>query len=161
MNTVEIYTDGGCSGNPGIGGYAYVMRIVTSAGVQSFVLSNYKEYTTNNHMELLAIVEALEVISNSDYRLWDITVTSDSSYCINPFTKGWFYGWRRKNFLRDGQSMPNRDLWLRLDAVLKKLRNVKWVWVKGHNGHKFNEICDTYAVRAYQTKQKYIEHIEV
>lgn len=157
---IEIYTDGGCSGNPGIGGYAYIIRLVAGGDSKSYVHSSYKEDTTNNHMELKAIVEALTLISKSDMRFMDITVTSDSSYCINPFTKGWFYGWRKKGFMRDGKPMPNRELWIQLDSVLKQLRSIDWVWIKGHNGHKFNEICDHYAVKSYQTKQEYTEDIE-
>ena len=157
---VEIYTDGGCSGNPGIGGYAYVIRLLSNNGPQSFVFSSFKENTTNNHMELKAIVEALDLISRSDLRFCDITVTSDSSYCINAFTKGWIYGWRSKGFMKNGQPMPNRELWVTLDSILKKLRTIDWVWVKGHNGHRFNEICDRFAVKSYQTRKEYREDIE-
>lgn len=157
----ELYTDGGCSVNPGIGGYAYVIRLVVDEMAQSFVRSGFKDYTTNNHMELKAIVEGLKALRNSKVSVDKVTVTSDSSYCINPFTKGWIHGWRQRNFMRDGKPMPNRDLWLELDELLGYFKSIEWVWVKGHNGHRFNEICDTYAVRSYREQAELFERIEV
>lgn len=158
---LELYTDGGCSGNPGIGGYAYVIRLIADRCTQSYVKSGYKENTTNNHMELKAIVEGLSEIVNSPAKDLDVVVTSDSSYCINAFTQGWIHGWRKKNFMKNGAPMPNRDLWLALDKIVREKRNIQWVWVRGHNGHRFNEICDEYAVRSYRERKNFSVGIEV
>lgn len=158
---VELYTDGGCSGNPGIGGYAYVIRVVNGDICASFVRSGFKEHTTNNHMELKAIVEGLKEISNSPACNLDIEIISDSSYCVNAFKENWIVNWRRNNFKKKGSPIPNRDLWLELDNLLGKVGKVTWTWIKGHNGHKFNEICDTYAVRSYRERESYFDKIEV
>ena len=155
----ELYTDGGCSGNPGIGGYACVIRLIKGDDSVALLVSDFKEYTTNNHMELSAIVVGLRMLSNTDFS-GRVKVTSDSSYCINAFTKNWIAGWRRNNFKKNGKDMPNRELWVELNELIKKFEDIEWVWVKGHNGHKYNEICDTYAVRSYQEKRKFFERIE-
>ena len=141
-NEAHIYTDGACSGNPGNGGYGVVMEWVGKPYKKEF--SEGFEFTTNNRMELLAVIVALEKITAKDI---EITVFSDSKYVVNAINKNWILGWQRKRF----KDVKNTDLWKRFLKVYKKL-NVNFVWIKGHNDHPQNERCDQLAVLA--SKQK-------
>lgn len=153
---IEIYSDGGCSPNPGIGGFAFIVRLVDGEKSAAAGLANFEECTTNNRMELTGIIEAFKSIRKIGDSIKDaeIIVTSDSSYCIRPFTEGWIYKWKMNDFYKHGEAIPNRELWVELDELIKGL-NIRWNWVKGHNGHYYNEICDTYAVKSYKTKKPY------
>tara|TARA_B100001115_G_scaffold88083_1_gene64857 strand:+ start:776 stop:1255 length:480 start_codon:yes stop_codon:yes gene_type:complete len=134
--SIIIYTDGSAKGNPGKGGYGVVMisgkyRKEISAG---FVL------TTNNRMELLAVIVGLENIKKEHS---DVIIYSDSKYVVNAVEKGWLFNWQNKGF----KGKKNPDLWDRFLSVYKR-HSVKFVWVKGHNNNVENERCDTLAVSA-------------
>ena len=134
---IFLYTDGACSGNPGPGGYGIVLKCAGSEKEMSGGFS----MTTNNRMELLAVIKGLEAVK------WDnaeIVVVSDSSYVVNAINQGWLENWKRKSFAKT----KNPDLWLRLLPLLEKHR-VSFHWIKGHAGHPENERCDSLAVQAY------------
>lgn len=133
---IEIFTDGASSGNPGPGGYGVILR----AGKYYKELSEGFRKTTNNRMELLAVIVALEALKKPGY---DVTIYSDSKYVIDAIEKRWVFGWLKKGFA----GKKNKDLWLRFLQVYK-LHQVKFIWVKGHAGHPENERCDVMAVQA-------------
>ena len=143
---VDIYTDGACSGNPGKGGYGVVLRYKKADG--QFVtkeLSEGYEQTTNNRMELLAAIIALETLKKP----CEITLTSDSKYLIDAIEKNWIESWIKKGWKNASkQPVKNIDLWKRLIEAMKP-HKINFVWVKGHAGHEYNEICDRLAVSAY------------
>lgn len=145
---VEIYTDGACSGNPGKGGYGVVLRYKTQGGEYvTKELSEGFEKTTNNRMELLASVVALETLKVP----CKVTLTSDSKYLIDAIEKKWLDGWQKNNWKTASKKpVKNIDLWKRLIDAMER-HEIKYVWVKGHNGHEFNEICDKLAVKAYNS----------
>ena len=143
---VEIYTDGACSGNPGKGGYGAVLRYKKSNGEYVIKkLSQGYKLTTNNRMELLGVIVSLEALKSP----CNIVLTSDSKYVLDAITKKWIDGWQAKNW-RNASNKPvkNVDLWKRLIELMKP-HKIEFVWVKGHDGHEFNEICDQLAVSAY------------
>ena len=132
---VEIYTDGACSGNPGPGGWGAVLIY----GEHEKQLSGGEKETTNNRMELTAVIEALSLLK----RPCVVTLTTDSKYVSDSVTKGWVYGWQKRGWKKsDGKPALNPDLWEKLLPLLK-MHDVKFVWIKGHAGHKYNEICDS------------------
>ncbi len=134
---IYLYTDGAASGNPGPGGYGIVLR----CGNYEKELSGGFALTTNNRMELLAVIIGLEQIR------WDnaeVHVVSDSSYVVKALNEGWLEKWKRTGF----KGKKNVDLWLRFDAAFQKHR-VAFHWIKGHAGHPENERCDRLAVAAY------------
>lgn len=133
---IYLFTDGASSGNPGPGGYGVVLRC---AG-RGMELSGGYSLTTNNRMELLAVIRGLEAIR---WRNAEVHVYSDSSYVVNAINKGWLENWQRKGFAK----VKNPDLWIRLAALLK-LHRVAFHWIKGHAGHPENERCDKLAVAA-------------
>ena len=135
---VHIYTDGACSGNPGKGGYGIVMEVAGSAYKKEFS-AGYR-LTTNNRMELLAIIVALEKLKKPNEQ---VVVYTDSKYVADAVNKGWVFNWERKGF----KGKKNSDLWRRFLKVYRKHR-VKFVWIKGHNNHPQNERCDRLAVAA-------------
>ena len=148
---IELYTDGASSGNPGPGGYGTILRTIyqgTNIEYQGKLIE--KEFsagfrrTTNNRMELLAVIIGLEAIKSLNQ---PVTIFSDSKYVIDAIDKKWVNGWIKKGF----QGKKNKDLWIRLMAV-HKLHQVKLVWVKGHAGHPLNERCDQLAVKASKDK---------
>lgn len=134
--SLVIYTDGSAKGNPGPGGYGILMVF----GQHRKELSEGFRETTNNRMELLAIIKALEAITKPGI---SVTIVSDSKYCIDSITKGWLAGWVKKDF----KGKKNRDLWERYLRVAPKY-TIQYQWVKGHNGHWGNERVDTLAVQA-------------
>lgn len=141
MNTrpvIYIYTDGAASGNPGPGGYGAVLK----CGPNEKELSGGFRLTTNNRMELLAVIKALETIK---WQHADIEIFSDSAYVVNAVNKGWLAGWEKKGW----DKVKNPDLWQSF-LTLYRTHNVKFNWIKGHNGHPENERCDRLAVKAYQ-----------
>lgn len=151
---IEIYTDGASSGNPGPGGYGTILRTIYKGENPKFhgqllekVFSGGYRRTTNNRMELMAVIIGLEAIK---VLRQNVTVYSDSKYFIDAIEKKWVFGWIKKGFA----GKKNKDLWLRLlDAY--KLHNVKLVWVKGHAGHPLNERCDQLAVEASKNKNEW------
>ena len=142
MKKVEIYTDGACSGNPGKGGWGAVLVY----GEKEKELSGAEKDTTNNRMELTAVIEALSALKQP----CNVVLTTDSKYVCDAITKGWVYSWK-KNGWRKSDKKPalNVDLWEKLLPLLET-HNVEFVWVKGHNGHPYNERCDTLAVSEYK-----------
>jgi len=145
---VDIYTDGACSGNPGKGGYGAVLRYKSSGGEYiEKELSCGFEKTTNNRMEILAAVAALEALKKP----CNIMLCSDSKYLIDAIEKNWIENWVAKGWKTSSKKpVKNIDLWKRLIAAMKP-HQINWVWVKGHNGHEFNERCDKLAVSAYNS----------
>jgi ribonuclease HI len=137
---VHIYTDGACSGNPGKGGYGIVMEWVGKPYTKEFA-EGYRK-TTNNRMELLAVIVALEKLKAENM---EVTVFSDSKYVVDAVEKKWVFRWEKKGF----QGKKNVDLWKRFLKVYRK-HQVTFVWVKGHNNHPQNERCDQLAVKASQ-----------
>ncbi len=142
MKKVEIYTDGACSGNPGKGGWGAVLVYKNNEKE----ISGYDESTTNNRMELTAVIEALSSLKEP----CEVLLTTDSKYVCDAVTKGWVYSWK-KNGWRKADKKPalNVDLWEKLLPLLEK-HSVEWNWVKGHAGHPYNERCDALAVEEYQ-----------
>ena len=137
---IQLYTDGACSGNPGPGGFAAILR----CGPLEKVISAGYAVTTNNRMELLAVITGLEAIR---WEQADVTVWSDSSYVVDAVEKGWVFSWEQKNFAKKA----NPDLWTRFLAVYRK-HHVRFRWIRGHNGHPETERCDRLAVAASQGK---------
>ena len=135
---VHIYTDGACSGNPGPGGYGIVMEWVGTTYKKEF--SEGFKKTTNNRMELLAVIVALEKIKTDQV---EITVFSDSKYVVDAVEKKWLLGWQKKQF----KKVKNPDLWKRFLTIYNP-KNTNFTWVKGHNNHAQNERCDQLAVAA-------------
>jgi ribonuclease HI len=137
---VVVYTDGGCSGNPGPGGYG---AVVLKEGQRKELSGGYR-LTTNNRMEMMACIRALESLD----RDCPVILYSDSSYVVNGITKGWAEKWRKKGWIRTGsEKAENVDLWSKLLGVCEQLE-VEFVWVKGHAGTPENERCDCLAVEA-------------
>ena len=136
MKHVEIYTDGACRGNPGRGGWGAVL---VYRGIER-EMSGGEAMTTNNRMELTAAIEALTALKEP----CRVTLTSDSKYLVDAFLLGWVESWREHGWRRGKDELKNPDLWERLYA-LTELHKVEFVWVKGHNGHDYNERCDALA----------------
>ena len=138
MPVVTIHTDGSCLGNPGPGGWGTILRC---NGVEK-ELSGGEAETTNNRMELLAVINGLEALN----RKCKVKIYSDSSYVVNGITKGWAEGWKANNWRKaDKKPALNPDLWSQLLELLEK-HQVTFKWVKGHNEHPENERCDRLAV---------------
>lgn len=133
---IEIYTDGSSRGNPGPGGYGIILR----SGNHYKELSEGFRRTTNNRMELLSVIVALETLKKPGS---EAVIFSDSKYVVDSITKGWVFGWVKKDF----KDKKNKDLWIRFLQIYPKHR-VKFQWVKGHNDHPENERCDELAVQA-------------
>ena len=144
---VRIYTDGSAKGNPGPGGYGIVLKFDQ---MYKEISKGYR-LTTNNRMELLALIVALESMKTNKF---PIEVYSDSRYVIDAITKGWVFGWRNKGF----KGKKNADLWLRYLELHPKF-NISFHWVKGHNGHPENERCDHLAVKAAETPPHEIDAV--
>lgn len=138
MEEIIVYTDGGCSGNPGPGGWG----IVVIANGEARQLSGGEKITTNNRMELTAAISALSVIQNTpSFNGKKIIVNIDSQYVKNGITV-WIKSWKQKGWkTADKKTVKNQDLWQQLDELNSNL-NVEWNWVKGHAGIEYNEICD-------------------
>ena len=140
MKKVDIYTDGACKGNPGPGGYG---AILVYNGIEK-EFSDGESETTNNRMELLGAITALAALKEP----CEVHLTSDSKYLVDAVTKGWVYGWQKKGWKKaDGKPALNVDLWQRLLPLLE-MHSVTFHWIKGHDGHAYNERCDRLAVAA-------------
>ena len=143
---IKIFTDGAAQGNPGRGGYGTIMRY----GNYEKELSQGFRLTTNNRMELLAVISGLEAIKKDGI---PVTIYSDSEYVVNAVEKGWLWNWEKKNF----KDKKNVDLWKRYIPLHKKFKP-KFVWVKGHAGHAENERCDQLAVAAANGGNLLVDH---
>ncbi len=143
---VKIYTDGAARGNPdGPGGYGTVLEYTDTKGnLHTRELSQGYQRTTNNRMELMAVIAGLEALN----RPCEVELYSDSQYVVNAFNQHWIEGWIKKGWKRGkNEQVKNVDLWKRLLAA-KEPHKVKFIWVKGHNGHPQNERCDELATAA-------------
>lgn len=137
MKHVDIYTDGACRGNPGVGGWGAILVY----GDKKKEMSGGEKSTTNNRMELTAVIAALSALKEP----CEVTLTSDSKYVIDSVKMGWAESWRKKGWKKADKSPAlNPDLWETLLNLLEK-HSVTFVWVKGHNGHPYNERCDEMA----------------
>ena len=142
---VTIYTDGAAKGNPGNGGFGTLLK---AGGKEKRISQGYRK-TTNNRMELLAVIVGLKALKQPNV---DVLVVSDSKYVVDSVTKGWLANWRKKGY----KDKKNPDLWEAYwHAALP--HNVKFKWVKGHAGHYENEICDELAVEAAEGKDLQID----
>ena len=137
MKHVDIYTDGACRGNPGKGGYGAILVY----GGREKELSGGEPLTTNNRMELMAAIVAMEALREP----CEITLTSDSKYLTDAINKGWLSSWKKNGWKKaDKSKVLNVELWERIDKLLE-IHTVTFVWVKGHHGHPYNERCDALA----------------
>ena len=137
MKHVDIYTDGACRGNPGKGGWG---AILVFCGVEK-EMSGGEPMTTNNRMELMGAISALEALKEP----CDVTLTSDSKYLTDAINKGWLASWKKNGWKKaDKKPVLNIELWERLDVQLSR-HSVRFVWVHGHQGHEYNERCDVLA----------------
>lgn len=151
LSEVLIYTDGACSGNPGIGGYAAILKFNNI----SKEIFGYEELTTNNRMELRAVIEALACLS----RPCSIKLYSDSAYFINAYQQDWLKKWKVNGWKNSAkQDVSNKDLWLALDDLASK-HEIEFIKVKGHSDNELNNRCDKLAVAAYKEKKVIIKHI--
>lgn len=142
---VKIYTDGAAKGNPGRGGYGAILRY----GSHELELSAGYRLTTNNRMELLAVISALEKLNRSPL---DVTIYSDSKYVVDAVAKGWVFDWEKKGF----KGKKNPDLWKRF-LKLYRMHVIHFIWIRGHNGHPENERCDELAVEASESNNLLID----
>ena len=134
MKKVVIYTDGGARGTPGPGGYGAVVTF----GRHRKELKGAFDHTTNNRMELMAAIAALEMLKEP----CDVNLHSDSKYLVDAMTKGWLEGWKKRGWRKsDRKPVLNQDLWRRLEAATSG-HEITWNWVKGHAGNELNERCD-------------------
>ena len=136
MKEVALYTDGACRGNPGPGGWGAILVY----GKYEKEMSGGEACTTNNRMELLAAIEGLRALKEP----CSVTLCSDSKYLCDAYNEGWVFTWHSHGWKRGKEELKNPDLWARLYA-LTEIHTVKFVWVKGHNGHPYNERCDRLA----------------
>ena len=133
---IQIYTDGACRGNPGPGGWGALLKF----GSKEKQLYGGESLTTNNRMELRAVIEALSALK----RPCNVSVTSDSTYVLKGINE-WLPNWKKRGWLTSGKKpVKNEDLWKSLDS-LKSVHNIEWHWVKGHSGHLENELVDQLA----------------
>ena len=145
MKKVEIYTDGACSGNPGLGGYC---AILIYKGVEKVVKGSEKD-TTNNRMELLAVIKGLEALKEP----CQVDLYSDSQYVVDAFNKGWIDAWQQNNWRTSNKSdVKNVDLWKQLISLTQK-NKVNFIKVKGHANNEYNNKCDKFAVEEYKKLQ--------
>lgn len=151
---IILYTDGSSRGNPGPGGYGLILEWAGRNVFKEF--SEGYRLTTNNRMELLAVIAGLEKLKKDGMR---VLVVSDSRYVVDAVEKKWVFGWEKKNFT----GKKNPDLWQRFLSIYRK-HNVRFQWIKGHNNHPMNERCDFLAVEASKKKRlladEYYENIE-
>lgn len=146
MKNIEIYTDGACSGNPGPGGWGTILKY----GETEKELCGGETETTNNRMELTAVIKGLEALKER----CNVTITTDSKYVVDAIVKGWAVNWRKNNWVKsDRKKALNSDLWEVLLSLLEN-QNVTFNWVKGHNGHPHNERCDALAVSQAEKHKK-------
>ena len=139
MNKIKIYTDGACKGNPGPGGYGFIIQFDGTTKEYNGADKN----TTNNIMEMTAALKALETLKEP----CEVELTTDSQYLVKGITE-WIHGWIRKGWqTASRQPVKNKELWQKLNTLNKK-HKITWIWVRGHNGHPENERCDALANEA-------------
>jgi len=142
IKKINIYSDGACLSNPGPGGWCAILTYNN----KEKVLSGGEAHTTNNKMELLAVISGLEAIKEP----CEVEVCTDSKYVVDGISKGWAVSWRKNNWIKsDKKPALNADLWERLLNIIEK-HSVKFTWVKGHSGHEYNERCDEIASKTAQ-----------
>lgn len=145
MDKIEVFTDGACSGNPGPGGWGAILR---TKGVEK-ELSGGEKDTTNNRMEMMAVIAALEALT----RPCNVIVTTDSQYVMKGMLE-WLPGWKKRNWMTAGKKpVKNVDLWQRMEKAAST-HKLEWVWVRGHQGHAENERADQLAVAAREKLAK-------
>lgn len=147
MANIKMYTDGACSGNPGPGGYGCILSTVLANG-QLYEISHKEGFrlTTNNRMELLAVIEGFRHLNGEEHI---VEVISDSKYVCDAFNKHWIDTWRRNNWTKKG-GLANAEMWATLWNLVSIQKEVKFTWIKGHAGHEYNEACDRMAVACYK-----------
>jgi len=151
MKKVNLYTDGACSGNPGPGGYGAILEY---GGRKKELSGGYKN-TTNNRMELMAVIKGLDALKEP----CEVTVISDSKYVVEAVNKGWVYSWESNNWRKsDKKPAQNVDLWEHLLALMEE-HIVTFEWIEGHNGHAENERCDELAVLASKAEDKELDEV--
>jgi ribonuclease HI len=139
---IKVYTDGSCHGNPGRGGWAFLLQFPDGEEVTN---SGYCPWTTNNKMEMTAVIQALSSFSQTQ----KLTIYTDSMYVFKGITE-WIVGWKKNGWKNSKkEQVKNKELWLELDHLSSKY-DIEWVWVKAHNGHRENEIVDRLANQAIQ-----------
>ncbi|MBL9142031.1 MAG: ribonuclease HI [Phycisphaerae bacterium] len=151
MAQFELFTDGACSGNPGPGGWAFILRVAGQrpGSCEESVSSGAELRTTNNRMELLAVIRGLEEVPVGSA----VTVTTDSEYAVKGLRE-WLDGWKARGWRKaDKKPVQNVDLWQRLDELRQRVQ-VTPQWIRGHNAHPENERCDRLAVEAIQELQR-------
>lgn len=155
MRKIDVYTDGACSGNPGKGGWGFV---IVEKDESIYEKSGGEAKTTNNRMELQAVIEALKEVHACQLSNEELTVYTDSSYVKNGITE-WIKKWKKNGWKSSSNSpVKNQDLWLILDSLVSSFSSLSWKWVKGHAGNKFNEICDFLASsRAQGQREKQVD----
>lgn len=142
LKTVDIYTDGACSGNPGAGGYC---AILLYKGVEK-IISGFEQETTNNRMELLAVIKGIKALKEK----CNVNIYSDSQYVISAFNDNWIENWQKNNWRNaNKKEVKNADLWLELVSLIK-MHNVNFIKVKGHADNEYNNRCDKIAVEEYK-----------
>lgn len=138
LKKIEMFTDGACSGNPGPGGYGVIIRY----GDNEKELKGGAKNTTNNRMELTAVIEGLKALNEP----CEVILQTDSKYVVDSINKGWVYNWKKNHWIKsDKKKALNVDLWEELLKLLE-IHKVEFNWIKGHNGHIENEQCDRLAV---------------
>jgi ribonuclease HI len=156
LNTLNIYTDGAAKGNPGRGGYGIYIEENTAffnsnAPMENKISVGYR-YTTNNRMELMAVIEAMKLTRH--FENTQVTIHSDSKYVVDAVLKNWLFGWEKKNW----NKVKNTDLWKRFLRLYRETRPTL-KWVKGHSGHTQNEICDKLATTAAKQENLLIDEV--
>lgn len=145
MKNVTVYTDGACSGNPGVGGWGAVLFY----NGFSKEISGAEGETTNNRMELTAAIRALNLLKEK----CSVSLYSDSAYLVNAFNEKWIFGWKKKNWKKEGKDIPNADLWQELYR-LNGFHELTFIKVKGHSDNKYNNLCDKLATGAIKEYKK-------
>lgn len=153
MANIKIYTDGACSGNPGPGGYGCILSTILGNG-QVYEVKKAEGYrmTTNNRMELLAVIVGLSSLNKPGY---NVEVISDSKYVCDAFNQHWIDNWRKNGWKKSTGKLPNADMWRTL-WNLYTMHNVKFTWIKGHASNSYNNECDRLAVCAAHDVQNHL-----
>ena len=137
---IQMWTDGACSGNPGNGGWGVLIKLVDGNQIK---LSGYEQFTTNNRMEMLAVIEGLKYLKNYS----SVIIHTDSKYVLEGITN-WITNWKQNNWKSSNKKdVKNKDLWIELDTLVNKFK-IEWKWVKGHSGNVENDIADLLATTA-------------